>query len=83
MHAKRDIQRGISIGKGRQRIKEIGQIARQDVERFLACHVPLGLCVRVPKNPRRDPRGLREIGCRLPRKGSRKCGEVLVRGGTP
>lgn len=69
IHVERDSQKGILIGKGGARLKEIGRRAREDVERLLGCRVYLGLFVRVQKNWRRDRRVLGEFGYRLPRKG--------------
>ncbi|MGQ9670340.1 MAG: GTPase Era [Desulfosoma sp.] len=67
IHVERDSQKGILIGKGGGRLKEIGRLAREDVERVLGCRVYLGLHVRVQKNWRRDRRVLREFGYRWPR----------------
>ncbi len=69
IHVERDSQKGIVIGKGGARLKEIGRQAREDVERLLGCRVYLGLYVRVQKNWRRDRRVLGEFGYRLPRGG--------------
>ncbi|MEJ5347120.1 MAG: GTPase Era [Desulfosoma sp.] len=69
IHVERDSQKGIIIGKGGARLKEIGRQAREDVERLLGCKVYLGLYVRVQKNWRRDRRVLGEFGYRLPRGG--------------
>ncbi|ROR03124.1 GTPase Era [Desulfosoma caldarium] len=69
IHVERNSQKGIVIGKGGARLKEIGRQAREDIERLLGCRVYLGLYVRVQKNWRRDPRVLREFGYRLPREG--------------
>lgn len=62
IHVERDSQKGIVIGKGGARLKEIGRLAREDVERLLGCRVYLGLYVRVQKNWRRDRRVLGEFG---------------------
>lgn len=67
IHVERDSQKGILIGKGGGRLKEIGRLAREDVERLLGCRVYLGLYVRVQKNWRRDRRVLGEFGYRWPR----------------
>ncbi len=69
IHVERDSQKGIVIGKGGSRLKEIGRQAREDMERLLGCRVYLGLYVRVQKNWRRDRRVLGEFGYRVPRKG--------------
>jgi len=67
IHVERDSQKGIVIGKGGARLKEIGRQAREDMERLLGCRVYLGLYVRVQKNWRQDRRVLGEFGYRLPR----------------
>lgn len=69
IHVERDSQKGIVIGKGGARLKEIGRQAREDMERLLGCRVYLGLYVRVQKNWRRDRRMLGEFGYRMPREG--------------
>lgn len=65
IHVERDSQKGIVIGKGGTRLKEIGLQAREDVERLLGCRVYLGLYVRVQKNWRRDRRVLGEFGYKV------------------
>ncbi|HAA04876.1 MAG TPA: GTPase Era, partial [Syntrophobacteraceae bacterium] len=62
IHVERSSQKGILIGKKGEMLKEIGKLARQDIERMLGCHVFLGLFVRVQKNWRKDPRVLAEFG---------------------
>ncbi len=65
IHVERDSQKGIVIGKGGARLKEIGRQAREDVERLLGCRVYLGLYVRVQKNWRRNRRVLGEFGYKV------------------
>lgn len=62
IHVERDSQKAILIGKKGQMLKEIGKQARQEIEKFLGCHVFLGLFVRVQKDWRKDPRALAEFG---------------------
>ena len=62
IHVERDSQKGIVIGKGGRKLKEIGQAAREDIERLLAARVYLELFVRVQKNWSRDTRALRKFG---------------------
>jgi GTP-binding protein Era len=58
----RDSQKGILIGKGGARLKEIGTRARSQVEKLLGCKVFLQLHVRVEKDWTRTERGLRRAG---------------------
>jgi GTP-binding protein Era len=62
IHVERGSQKGIVIGKGGRKLKEIGQAARADIERLLAARVYLELFVRVQKNWSRDTRALRKFG---------------------
>ncbi len=62
IHVERGSQKGIIIGKGGRKLKEIGQAARADIERLLAARVYLELFVRVQKNWSRDTRALRKFG---------------------
>lgn len=67
----RDSQKGMVIGKGGQKIKEIGQEARRKIEAFLDQHVFLGLQVKVLKDWSRDPESLKRMGYDVPAKGKR------------
>jgi GTP-binding protein Era len=58
----RDSQKGIIIGKGGRKLKEIGEKARQDIERLVGRKVFLKLFVRVEKNWTRNTRSLRKFG---------------------
>lgn len=58
----RDSQKGIVIGKGGERLKQIGTAARLRIERLLATRVFLDLRVRVRKDWRRKEMLLREFG---------------------
>lgn len=62
VHVERDSQKAIIIGKQGQMLKEIGKQARKDIEALLACHIYLGLFVKVQKNWRKNPRLLAEFG---------------------
>jgi GTPase len=55
-------QKKIIIGKGAQRLKEIGTAARHDIERLVGHRVYLELFVRVQENWRNSERALDEIG---------------------
>jgi GTPase len=58
----RDSHKGMMIGTGGQRLKQIGQSARLEIERQLGKRVFLELIVKVEKNWTRDPRRLSELG---------------------
>jgi GTP-binding protein Era len=50
------------IGRGGEKLKQIGRAAREDIERMLATKVYLELFVRVQKNWTRDTRAMRKFG---------------------
>jgi len=54
VHVERDSQKGILIGKKGAMLKEIGELARRDIERFLGHKVFLDLHVRVRTGWRAD-----------------------------
>lgn len=57
VYVERDSQKGILIGKGGRTLKEIGTLARPDLEELLGAPVFLDLRVRVSPNwPRREDR---------------------------
>ena len=58
----KDSQKGIVIGAGGKRIKEIGSRARIDIERLLNKHVFLELQVKVVEDWRNEPSALRTYG---------------------
>lgn len=58
----RDSQKGIIIGKGGSMLKQIGLLARQDIEAMLGKKVYLELFVRVEKDWRNKNRTLTELG---------------------
>ena len=58
----KDSQKGIVIGAGGKRIKEIGSQARIDIERLLKQHVFLELQVKVEEDWRNEPSALRTYG---------------------
>jgi GTP-binding protein Era len=65
----RESQKGIVIGQGGKKIKEIGQEARQEIEKFIGEQIFLGLKVELKRNWTQDPRELKRIGYALPSKG--------------
>ncbi len=58
----RDSQKGILIGEKGRTLKEIGRLAREEIESLLGTKVFLELWVKVEKNWRDDPRVLRRLG---------------------
>jgi GTP-binding protein Era len=63
----RDSQKGIIIGAGGQRLKQIGAAARVNVEQLLNTTVFLSLWVKVRKNWRNNAADLKEFGYWEPR----------------
>lgn len=55
-------QKGILIGKSGEMIKQIGMLARKDIEERLGCQVYLDLRVGVKKKWRRRRESLRDLG---------------------
>ncbi|MEW6533816.1 MAG: GTPase Era [Thermodesulfobacteriota bacterium] len=62
IHAERDSQKKILIGKGGQMIKKIGTAARHKIEAFLGQPVRLELFVKVSPHWTRDAKKLAEFG---------------------
>jgi GTP-binding protein Era len=62
IHVERKTQKGIVIGAGGARIKEIGRAARLEAEDMLGRRVYLELFVRVNEDWTTDPRRLTEMG---------------------
>lgn len=55
----RESQKIIIIGKNGQKIKQLGESARAEIEKFLGRNVYMNLFVKVKKNWRKDPEFLR------------------------
>ena len=62
IQVERETQKGILIGEKGKRLKEIGQLAREEMEALLGVRVFLELWVKVEKNWRDDPIALRRLG---------------------
>jgi GTP-binding protein Era len=62
IYVERDSQKGIVIGAGGARLREVGTRARAQIEKLLGARVFLDLHVRVAKEWQRDPRQLRRLG---------------------
>ena len=50
------------IGRGGQRLKEVGTTARRQIEALLGTRVYLDLHVKVAKDWQRNPKQLRRLG---------------------
>jgi GTP-binding protein Era len=62
MYVERDSQKGIVIGVGGQRLRDVGTSARAQIEALLGTRVYLDLRVKVAKDWQRDPKQLRKLG---------------------
>lgn len=62
LYVERDSQKGIVIGKGGERLREVGTAARSQIEKLLGTKVYLELRVKVAKNWQRDPKQLGRLG---------------------
>ncbi len=62
LYVERDSQKGIVIGKGGARLKEVGTVARTQIEKLLGTKVYLDLRVKIAKNWQRDPKQLGRLG---------------------
>ncbi|AJM77505.1 GTPase Era [Rathayibacter toxicus] len=58
----RDSQKGIIIGKGGQRLREVGCVSREQIELLLGRQVFLSIRVKVAKEWQRDPKLLGRLG---------------------
>jgi GTP-binding protein Era len=62
LYVERDSQKGIVIGTGGARLREVGSTARAQIEALLGSKVYLDLRVKVAKDWQRDPKQLRRLG---------------------
>ncbi|MDR5700240.1 GTPase Era [Agromyces aerolatus] len=62
LFVERDSQKGIIIGKGGSRLREVGATARAQIEALLGRKVYLALHVKVAKDWQRDPKQLGRLG---------------------
>ena len=62
LYVERDSQKGIVIGKGGARLREVGTAARGQIEKLLGTNVYLDLRVKVAKNWQTDPKQLGRLG---------------------
>jgi GTPase len=62
IYCERDSQKGMIIGKNGKKLKEIGTMARKEIEKFLGVKVYLDLLVKVKKEWSKDLKRLKEFG---------------------
>ena len=62
IYVERDSQKGIVIGKGGKKLKEVGKRARHDIENLLGSKVYLELWVKVQKDWRNKVNFIRQMG---------------------
>jgi GTPase len=62
LYVERSSQKGIVIGKGGARLREVGTAARSQIEKLLGTKIYLDLRVKVAKNWQRDPKQLGRLG---------------------
>jgi len=62
LYIERTSQKGIIIGHQGSRLRDVGQVARRDIEALLGVPVYLDLRVKVAKDWQRDPKQLRKLG---------------------
>ncbi len=62
IYVERDSQKGIIIGKKGEKLKNIGEEARKDIEVLLGANVYLKLYVRVQKNWSSDTKAMKRFG---------------------
>jgi GTPase len=62
LYVERDSQKGIVIGKGGVRLREVGTAARSHIEKLLGTKIYLDLRVKVAKNWQSDPKQLGRLG---------------------
>ena len=62
IYVERDSQKGIVVGKGGKKLKEVGKRARRDIEMLLGSKVYLELWVKVQRDWRNKVNFIRQIG---------------------
>ncbi|PTR32051.1 GTP-binding protein Era [Rhodococcus sp. OK519] len=62
LYVERPSQKGIVIGKGGARLREVGTAARKQIEKLLGVKIYLELHVKVAKDWQRDPKQLGRLG---------------------
>ncbi len=67
IYVERDTQKAIVLGKGGQTIKEIGQLAREEIRDLVGSNVHLFLQVKTKAKWMRDPERYSAIGLKMPK----------------
>ena len=62
LYVERESQKGIVIGRGGSRLREVGTVARAQIEKLLGTKIYLDLRVKVARNWQRDPKQLGRLG---------------------
>ena len=62
LYVERSSQKGIMIGHQGARLRQVGTVARQQIEALLGTPVYLDLRVKIAKDWQRDPKQLRKLG---------------------
>jgi GTPase len=62
IYVERSSQKGIVIGKGGERLRQVGTDARRQIEALLGTRIYLDLHVKIAKDWQRDPKQLRKLG---------------------
>lgn len=62
IYVERSSQKGIVIGRGGERLRQVGTDSRRQIEALLGTKVFLDLRVKIAKDWQRDPRQLRRLG---------------------
>ncbi|WP_149202803.1 GTPase Era [Actinotalea subterranea] len=62
LFVERDSQKAIIIGRGGERLRDVGSTARRGIEALLGARVYLDLHVKVAKDWQRDPKQLHRLG---------------------
>lgn len=68
LYVERNSQKGILVGKGGRMIRDLGRMARLELEEMLETRVYLDLQVKVQRNWRKDDDFMRRLGFRIPRR---------------
>jgi GTP-binding protein Era len=62
LYVERPSQKAIVLGHKAERLREVGTVARRQIEALLGSKVYLDLHVKVAKDWQRDPKQLRKLG---------------------
>jgi GTPase len=62
IYVERQSQKAIVIGRGGQRLREVGSTARGHIQALLGSRIYLDLHVKIAKDWQRDPKQLRRLG---------------------